>query len=71
MGALASYAGDYREFGIQGAKVVTKVLKGIKPADLPIETPERLILTVNLATAKAIGLKIPRTVLDRVDRLVE
>jgi putative ABC transport system substrate-binding protein len=71
MGALASYAGDYREFGIQGAKVVTKVLKGIKPADLPIETPDRLILTVNLATAKAIGLKIPRTVLDRVDRLVE
>jgi putative ABC transport system substrate-binding protein len=71
MGALASYAGDYREFGIQGAKVVTKVLKGIKPADLPIETPDRLILTVNLATAKAIGLKIPRTVLERADRLVE
>jgi putative ABC transport system substrate-binding protein len=71
MGALASYAGDYREFGIQGAKVVTKVLKGIKPADLPIETPDRLILSVNLTTAKAIGLRIPRTVLDRVDRLVE
>lgn len=71
LGALASYAGDYREFGIQGSKVVTKVLKGIKPSDLPIETPDRLILTVNLTTAKAIGLKIPRTVLDRVDRLVE
>ncbi len=71
MGALASYSGDFREFGIQGARVVTRVLKGVKPADLPIETPDRLILTVNLATAKAIGLRIPRSVLDRADRLVE
>ena len=71
MGALASYSGGFRESGIQAAKLVFKILRGAKPADIPIETPDRLILSVNLATAKAIGLKIPRTVLDRVDRLVE
>jgi len=71
MGALATFSGGFRESGIQAARALFKVLKGVKPADLPIETPDRLILTVNLTTAKAIGLKIPRTVLDRVDRLVE
>ena len=71
MGALASYAGGFRESGIQAAKLVFKILRGAKPSDLPIEIPDRLILSVNLTTAKAIGLKIPRTVLDRADRLVE
>jgi putative ABC transport system substrate-binding protein len=71
MGALATYSGGFRESGIQAAKLVFKLLRGTKPADLPIETPDRLMLAVNLATAKAIGLRIPRTVLERVDRLVE
>jgi putative ABC transport system substrate-binding protein len=57
--------------GLQAAKLVANILKGTKPADMPIETPDRFILSVNLATAKAIGLKFPKTVLKRVDRLVE
>lgn len=71
MGALTSYGGDYRLFGAQAAKLVVKILKGSTPSQIPIETPDRLILSVNLITAKAIGLKIPRTVLERADRLVE
>ena len=71
MGALATYSGGFRESGIQAAKLVSNILRGTKPEDLPIETPDRLMLAVNLATAKAIGLKIPRTVLERADRLVE
>jgi putative ABC transport system substrate-binding protein len=71
MGALATYSGGFWESGIQAAKLVFKILKGAKPVDLPIETPDRLMLAVNLATAKAIGLRIPRTVLERADRLVE
>lgn len=71
MGALASYGGNFRLFGIQAAKLAAKILKGAKPADLPIETPENLILKINLATAKAIGLKIPPAVLERAEKLVE
>jgi len=71
MGALASYGGDFRLYGMQAAKLVAKVLKGTKPSDIPIEVPDQFILAINLATAKAIGLRIPRTVLKRVDRLVE
>jgi len=70
-GALVSYGTDCYSLGIQAAKLVVKVLKGARPADLPIETPDRLMLAVNLAAAKAIGLRIPRTVLERADRLVE
>ena len=70
-GALASYGGDFRLFGLQAAKLVAKVLKGSKPSDIPIETPDRFVLTINLNTAKAIGLKIPRKVLERADKLVE
>ena len=71
MGALASYSGDFRDFGIQGAKLLAKVLNGAKPADIPIETPDRLLLTINITTAKDIGISIPRKVLSRADRLVE
>jgi putative ABC transport system substrate-binding protein len=71
MGALASYGGDFRLYGMQAAKLVAKVLKGTKPSDIPIEVPDQFILAINLATAKAIGLKIPRKVLERADRLVE
>ena len=70
-GALLSYGADFKEMGAQAAKLVVKVLKGTKPAELPIQTPEKLLLTINLTTAKAIGLTIPREVLERADRLVE
>jgi putative tryptophan/tyrosine transport system substrate-binding protein len=50
---------------------VAKILKGVKPAEIPIQTPERLALAINLSTAKTIGLDIPRSILERTDRFVE
>ena len=70
-GALVSYGGDFRLVGAQAAKLVVKVLKGVKPSEIPAQTPEKLLLAINLRTAKAIGLKIPREVLERTDRLFE
>jgi putative ABC transport system substrate-binding protein len=71
MGALASYGGDFRSYGAQAAKLAAKILKGARPSDIPIEVPDRFILAVNLTTAKKIGLKIPRMVLEGADRLVD
>ena len=70
-GALASYGPDYRLMGAQAAKLVVKVLKGSKPAEIPIETPDRLVLTINRSAAKAIGLKIPDKILERADRIFD
>ena len=70
-GGLATYASDYFALGQQGAMLVQKILKGAKPADLPIEYPSKLDLVINLKTAKAIGLKIPREILLRADEVIE
>jgi putative ABC transport system substrate-binding protein len=70
-GALVSYGADLRLLGVQGAKLVAKVLKGAKPAEIPVQTPERLTLAINLTVAKGIGLDIPRNILERTDRFVE
>jgi putative ABC transport system substrate-binding protein len=70
-GALLSYGPEFRTIGVQTAKVVVKVLKGTKPSELPIQTPEKLVLAMNLTTAKAIGLKLPRLLMERADRLLE
>ncbi len=70
-GALASYGADYKRMGVQTARVVDKVLGGMAPAEIPIQVPDKLFLAVNLATAKAIGVKPPLTVLERADRIVE
>jgi putative tryptophan/tyrosine transport system substrate-binding protein len=70
-GALVSYGTDFRLLGIQAAKLVAKIMKGAKPSEIPVQTPERLMLAINLTTAKAIGLEIPRSVLERTDRFVE
>jgi putative tryptophan/tyrosine transport system substrate-binding protein len=71
LGALVSYGSDIRLLGVQAAKLVAKIVKGAKPSELSIQTPEKLILAVNLTTAKAIGLDIPRSILERTDRFVE
>jgi putative tryptophan/tyrosine transport system substrate-binding protein len=70
-GALVSYGANIRLIGMQAAKMMAKIFKGVKPADIPVQTPEKLALTINLTTARAIGLDIPQSVLERTDRLVE
>jgi putative ABC transport system substrate-binding protein len=66
-GCLLTYASDYTALGKQGAVLADKILKGAKPADLPIELPDKIHLAFNLKTAQAISLKIPRELLLRAD----
>jgi putative ABC transport system substrate-binding protein len=68
---LASYSASNYELGRQSARLVDKILKGTKPADLPVEQPTKFELVINLKTAKALGLTIPQSVLLRADRLIE
>lgn len=70
-GALFSYGSDLRQAGLQAAAMVEKVLKGTKPGEIVVETPNRFFLAINLATAKEIGVKISRGIMERADRLIE
>jgi ABC-type uncharacterized transport system substrate-binding protein len=70
-GALMAYGPDMRLLGIQAAKLVAKILKGARPAEMPIQTPEQLPLAINLTTARAIGFNIPSSILGRAERVVE
>jgi putative tryptophan/tyrosine transport system substrate-binding protein len=70
-GGLAFYGADYTEAFQQGAILVDKILRGAKPADLPVEQPWRFALGINLRTAKTLGLTIPQSLLTRADYVVE
>lgn len=71
IGGLMSYAVSLPESYRRAATYVDRILRGAKPADLPIEQPTRLSLAVNLRTAKALGITIPGRVLVRADRMIE
>jgi len=70
-GALFSYAPDLAEVGRAAAPYVDKILKGAKPGDLPVQQVSRLALVINLKTAKALGLTVPREMLLRADRVIQ
>ena len=70
-GGLISYSVSYAERYREAANYVDRILRGAKPADLPVEEPTRFTLALNLRTARSLGLEIPQSVLLRADRVIE
>ena len=71
IGDLMSYGPDVSDLWKRSADYVDKVLRGAKPADIPVEQPTKFSLTVNLTTAKMLGLEMPPSLLARADEVIE
>jgi putative ABC transport system substrate-binding protein len=68
-GGLASYGTEYYAQGVQAARLVSKILRGARPGDLPVEGADKIDLAVNLKTASNLGLAVPRKILLRADTI--